>query len=424
MCQRVFIMTGKRRPQQLHAVNAIRVIAEYLVVRFHVLRDEGGHGVIGLDILSFFFVLSGFVMMYSFQDEDFASWQAKLAFIKTRLARVYPIFLLGWLFNLPSKVFYPSPFEHNCWIHKLCPVVQLAMLDSWIGCSGKFTFNGVSWFLTCLFWLWVAFPIMKNFLVEHLFCGKHIWVKLFAINLIWSFWFYLLWDQTIYTLSPMPPLRLGEFLMGCGAALAPNSWMSTNKYYWLPTILVIFVYMLERVDHGMTWICLREEVAPDTCTLWHAVQERLVEVKTPCVTVVEKILNKYALVWACVIHGVARQELAMYEKTRNDPDYRDGAWVMRVLQADIFKTLSRISLSVYLLHFSMYQAIVWLGQRLLGWDPSTWHSDAMLFLVYLSCYAIHYGLIWLISTLDTFKYRPVALANTEDEIELVRPVIT
>ncbi len=91
--------TSKNRPK-LHALNGIRVLAEFAVVRLHSLHDHRieristgdeelqSHmrGPYGMDIMCFFFVLSGFVMMYTHQDADFSHWKSKLWF-KSRLIR-------------------------------------------------------------------------------------------------------------------------------------------------------------------------------------------------------------------------------------------------------------------------------------------------------------------------------------------------
>ncbi len=86
-----------------HAGNEIRLIAEYFVVRHHISPshlqkggyDEQARGPIGVNITRFFFVLSGFALEFSFELEDFSTWQAKkeFAIMKSRISQLYPIFL-------------------------------------------------------------------------------------------------------------------------------------------------------------------------------------------------------------------------------------------------------------------------------------------------------------------------------------------
>ncbi len=71
-------MGSDGRPPVLHTVNAIRVLAEFFVVRLHVLHDhmlqgeynEHEHGPLGMDVMTLFYVMSGFVMMYSYGQDD------------------------------------------------------------------------------------------------------------------------------------------------------------------------------------------------------------------------------------------------------------------------------------------------------------------------------------------------------------------
>lgn len=421
--------SGKaRHPPRLHAVNAIRVIGEYFVVRHHILQprlekgeyNENASGPIGVDIMSFFFVLSGFVLMHSFEREDFSTFHAKTRFVMDRISKLYPIFLLNWLFSVPKKFIDPSPLEQTCWAHKLCPILQLVMLDSWFGCGFNFIFVGVSWFLSCLFWMWVLFPFIKDILVHRLFHSpQNIWIKLFVVNLLWSSACVLLWGYDIYTLSPFPPLRLGEFLIGCGAALAPESpFFATNRRYWIPFLLVILLYNLQRVNHGMTWLCIHENAAHTGCSIWHWGQDKLEHIQTPCITFLEKIVNKYALVWACLIHGVARDELrylATHVTTPSTPKH----WTLRVLHADIFKTLSKFSPTLYMSHLSMYFAVIFLGQYLMGWTKNKWRDDTLLFVVYLACYSLQNALICILDRLSQLYSHQSTRKGGEDHEPLV-----
>jgi peptidoglycan/LPS O-acetylase OafA/YrhL len=387
---------------KLRALNAIRVFAEYLVVRAHVVDtkyvsnesgsfDEGAHGVIGMDIMSFFFVLSGFVMMYTFEQADFSSWSAIRKFWWGRWWRVYPMFLFNWLCWLPHVIRQLGGMSGSidCWVNDVCPILQLFMLDSWAGCGYLFVANGLSWYLSCLAWLWLLFPLIKDRLVRW-FSSGHLWEKVAGINLAYACVFLLLWEYDIYTLCAVPALRLGEFVMGCGAALAlrtnDNPALLADGAYWIWFAMVICTYCLERVDHGISFICLHEEAQHKECTLWHAGQ-KWVKNRPPCITTMEKILNKYALVWAGLIYGVARAEI-------------EGSG-LPFLQADIFKLLSTFSLALYLGHQNMFMAIKWLGLALVGWEPGQWRDDTMLLFVYVLCYGLHHLMIRLFTSLSS-----------------------
>ena len=396
------------KPRKLHGIDAIRVVAEYLVVRFHVLPEdkrEGFHGPIGVDIMSFFFVLSGFVMMYTFERADFSTWQAVRQFWWDRLRRVYPVFLINWLCWIPYlvKVWDPDTKEGQCWLRKLCPLLQLVMLDGWAGCGVAFTANGVSWYLSCLMWLWLVFPLIKDALVDRFSRAGSVWAKMAWINLAWICIVCLFWPFDLYTISGLPFLRIGEFLIGCGVAsalrLEAPGWLANGRH-WIPFAGVVLFYCFQRVDHGLWFLCLHENAQHDGCSIWNAGQA-WVENKPPCITVFEKIPNKYALVWAVLIHGVARAEIAGVK----------GGF----LQAEVFKLLSSFSLALYLGHVNMYMAVVGIG-RVLGWNKVDWRDDTVLILVYLLCYGMHSLMVAAYTRLQAGARQPLA---GEEDIELL-----
>ena len=386
-------MCDSMRPPRLHSVNTIRVLAEYLVVRFHILPDRrlndvGSGGPIGMDIMCFFFVLSGFVMMYSFEHVDFSTWMAKRDFIVKRLQQVYPIFLFCWLCCLPILIMEWQTGARDCWVRKMCTFLQLFMLDAWVGCGCRNTVLGVSWFLSCLMWLWLIFPFIKDYLLRFYAYRGFVWLKIAAINLVFGFAFYLFWDYSIYTIAGLPLLRIGEFIIGCGAACAlkaPEPVLLANMRFCIPCVLAFILYTVERSDHGMDWLCLHEQSESSDCVIWQKGQP-WVSASPPCMTVMEKVGNKYALVWAVVIHGVSRIELSC-----------KGGCLIRFLSADIFKFLSKFSLTLYLSHINVDCAIKWLGLQIFGWKGAEWSDDIFILLVYLLCYCVQCLVIDIVS---------------------------
>ena len=144
-------MSSKPRP--LHSINAMRVLSEYWVVRHHCLEMRTPPrlemGPIGDDIICFFFVMSGFVVMYMHEKTDFSGWHSKRDFIVSKVKLIYPVFLLNILFEIPSRILA----NKSCWVYYLCPALQLIMLDGWAGCGSLFPLHGTAWFLSCIIWL-------------------------------------------------------------------------------------------------------------------------------------------------------------------------------------------------------------------------------------------------------------------------------
>jgi hypothetical protein len=409
-------MSGEHghRPPQLHTLNAIRVIAEYLVVRHHCLPDHhyalnpNQLGPVGEDLISFFFVLSGFVSVYSSRQADFSTWQAKVDWGIRKIRRLYPIFLLNYVCCLPVMMLVWMPQMDYCWAGFLCSGLQAFFLDAWAGCGFHFPVLGVAWFVSCTVWLWLAFPFFRDFLVERVF-HKRVWAKMVVIYLLWVVASLLLWDYDLYTVAPLPLLRVGEFLIGCGTACALHvepPWVLDNGRYLLFVCLVFAIYGFQLTKHSMDWLCMHEESQHEECTLWHAGQAWM-PASPPCITVLEKVVNKYALVWAGVIHGLARAELA---------GENDG-FVMRFLHAELFKTLNTFALTLYLSHISVGYAYRWLAEMLFGLPRDEWRDDLLLLLIYVSCYGIQCGLQRVLLWASSKKLQEEPMPDAEPLME-------
>jgi hypothetical protein len=152
---------------------------------------------------------------------------------------------------------------------------------------------------------------------------------------------------------------------------------------------IIVIYNLQETRHGLNWLCLNERIQHEKCTLWSVGQTKFEGVEPPCVTVAEKVLSKYSLIYAGVLHGLARAEL----------NGDNSVWFMGVLQADLFKTLGAFSLTLYLSHVNMGAAIRWLAEAVLGWGPAAVHADILLLWIYLASYWLHHAVISVEHTL-------------------------
>lgn len=381
-------------PVSLHSINAMRVLAEFWVIRFHCLDYRGppsrnNMGPVGEDIMCFFFVLSGFVLMYRHEKTEFTSWESKRDFVLSRVKRVYPPFLLNYLFSLPFQVMIRLPAVEYCWAKYLCSALQLVMLDGWAGCGAAFTVLCVAWYLSCIIWLWLVFPFFKDFIVDYVYAGQRIWLKMGLISLLWSALMLALRGYDVQTLAGVPVLRLGEFLVGCGAALAMQHETPAclaGNLFWFPFICTIMIYILQETPHGQSWVCLREHIQHEECTLWHPVQKQFDGIEPPCITWAEKIPNKYAFIFAATLHGLARAELKG-DKT---------VWFLGILRAQFFRAVGSFSLILYLSHMNMAAAIRWIFSTVLRWNPAEVHDDILLFWIYITCYLLNLAMTRLL----------------------------
>ena len=129
--------------------------------------------------VSFFFVLSGFVLTYSYSQKKLNY----LFFCRDRFARIWPssvlsIFLVLTL--LPRSLFLP--FHASDWLFGFVLVIHLLLLQSLFPIpSVYFGFNAVSWSISVEFFFYLAFPFLIKFRTKFLCIILLILISLLSI---------------------------------------------------------------------------------------------------------------------------------------------------------------------------------------------------------------------------------------------------
>lgn len=132
----------------LNSLTSFRFIAALMVFIFHAgLLSQYQLGAAGV---SFFFVLSGFILAYNYHAkmQDLSREKIK-SFYLARFAKIYPIHILTFLIALPVTLFYFHP--DGLYLVKLAfmSVINLSLVQSFVPSQGTyFNFNGVSWTLS------------------------------------------------------------------------------------------------------------------------------------------------------------------------------------------------------------------------------------------------------------------------------------
>jgi len=142
-------------------LDGLRGVAALMVVAFHLFETYSkgpqyqiiNHGYLAVD---FFFVLSGFVIGYAYDDRwgRMTTWE----FFKRRLVRLHPLVILGTLFGACLFFFQASPAFPNMmtspmWKVLLCLLMGILMIPCGKnldirGWREMNSFNGPNWSLT------------------------------------------------------------------------------------------------------------------------------------------------------------------------------------------------------------------------------------------------------------------------------------
>lgn len=219
----------KNRSSRLPSLTGMRFIAAGMVFFFHVSYEglfASGHvqhvyssivNQAGFSGVSFFFILSGFVLCWSARPSD-----TTRAFWRRRFFKIYPNHVLT--FAVAALLFVlltPPAFSSGT------ALLNVFLLQSWVPRPGVLlSFNNVSWSLCCEVLFYLSFPLLLRYIKK--IRPERLWavtiatvVGIFLIPVLadalpgqpawgtaagglWRFWF-------VYML---PPVRVLDFVLG------------------------------------------------------------------------------------------------------------------------------------------------------------------------------------------------------------------
>jgi peptidoglycan/LPS O-acetylase OafA/YrhL len=146
--------------EQISALTGLRFFAAAMVVIFHFAKDDHftnfiHHGAFGVTI---FFVLSGFILAYSYSTGPGSIRGNLRAFWVARFARLYPVYLLGIVLFLPIVL---NATSEPVWKRGATLLLSLTALQSWFHTLGLSwgMWNPPGWSLSAEAFFYLVFPL-------------------------------------------------------------------------------------------------------------------------------------------------------------------------------------------------------------------------------------------------------------------------
>ena len=237
---------------KLDALTGLRAVAALAVFAHHfmgIMDCRVIKGPIGGIAVSFFFVLSGFILVYVYKDR--LNRVAIPKFYFTRLARIWPLHAvcLLWIASMSSGY---SPLTQWPWLRGMS---HWSLLQAWYPANNWVCcYNGVAWSISAEAFFYALFPLLL------LGTARQFWVKyvcVFATTFIGLIWMAGVLPAQLpikavanEALDPrvfahfFPPFRLLEFMTGMAAGMiflnrnaqanpsatvAPGGWQATMR---------------------------------------------------------------------------------------------------------------------------------------------------------------------------------------------------
>ncbi|MDO9441096.1 MAG: acyltransferase [Beijerinckiaceae bacterium] len=193
-------------------LTSLRAFAALSVFCFHVGKDNlwsGGAASKAYVGVAFFFVLSGFVLVWAAPAADTA-----LRFYRRRFARIYPahFVMLALVLIVPGIAYTPTA---------LAFLASLTLTQAWFAPEWNIVYsgNGVAWTLSCEAFFYAAFP--AAYIVLRRLQGSRRWIAVaatFASAGVAETVGAFLGFNGLTNVDPL--IRFPEFLLGMAAALA------------------------------------------------------------------------------------------------------------------------------------------------------------------------------------------------------------
>jgi peptidoglycan/LPS O-acetylase OafA/YrhL len=230
------------RNREIPCLTGARFIAALLVVIFHrgwLQPLPEFLFLFGRQAVSFFFILSGVVLAYSYYEAIGSGVMGWWEFFNLRLSRIAPVYIATWLLGTVYVWYGLKPAEGNqpiaSWILGL-----FCLQGYWPSADIIFKWNGVAWSISCEMFFYALFPFLLVALVRRLRSARSIIATMVGVyflevvlyscasgvlaSLITPAHSFLGYqprspDQVIpetitVALMVFPPLRLAEFVIG------------------------------------------------------------------------------------------------------------------------------------------------------------------------------------------------------------------
>ncbi|MEN3616036.1 acyltransferase [Plantactinospora sp. ZYX-F-223] len=235
---------------RLPSLTGLRWVAAMLVFGFHIgtmqiVAEPGYRQIVdwvftlGLSGVQFFFILSGFVLVWSARPGD-----TKRAFWRRRAAKIYPNHLVTWAVVIALALYWADP------VNLKAALANLFLVQAWIPVDGYFySINNVSWSLACEMFFYLSLPFVLP-LIRRMRAWQLYAVVIAMPLLILAMWpgQQLLPETARWWFTQIFPIvRSFEFWMGVAAAelMLRGKWRGPGLLVSTGLFVAIWVASME-----------------------------------------------------------------------------------------------------------------------------------------------------------------------------------
>lgn len=334
------VTVPKPETVRLEALTGLRWLAAFWVFGYHLMNFAPLPTIgeipfrLGFLGVTFFFVLSGFVLTWSFRPSVSMS-----TFYTRRFARIWPAHFVTLLLAIPVFYSITVPDPAQTWVKDFSfPILLLSVvLVQGFSRNQEILFSGnpAAWTLTCEMFFYAAHPFLSRFLTRLAIAGALV-VAAGTLVVAFGYRAATMLDPGAWwsALMPWPVIRITEFVLGMAIAWAIRQGWRPRLPLWIGATVFTVI---------MVWLTLGPDVQP------YSVQALLSA----------GFSNEFATL-AC---GVLITSVAVHS-LRGRRTWLATTWMVK---------LGNWSYSFYLVHAIVIYAVMnVLGRRGPGWSNLLW----------------------------------------------------
>ena len=180
------IIDEKKISHRAAGLDLFRVVAAVMVLLFHCnIHHESSFGPLtgfvsmGAVFMTAFFMLSGYVLFLTYKDKPLVQGDALKNFYLKRVFGIFPLYLVV------AVLYVVILGEESVFQNLVLLPIELLGLQSVFSTLFPVSHNGGTWFISCLLFAYLAFPLMQE--VVKLMATRTKWIVL-AVCVAVLFW--------------------------------------------------------------------------------------------------------------------------------------------------------------------------------------------------------------------------------------------
>ncbi len=250
----------KKRVDSLNLVRVGLIFTIFLCHSGDMLPDVIGYyaGTLTGYALQLFFMISGFCCLLSGYGKDLSTGP----YMKKRWWKIFPMHFVGFLLMAFLIIYraWAGGYDIDKSDFLAQAVVNLLFLQAWTPNEDfVYSFNGVSWFLSALFFCYLLTPVMIRILKRFENYAPWLLITVAFLQFGYALYFnHFIGTGSFYYTNVFPPYRFLEYLMGALLAVMylkrrDGEGIPRSSMVQLVTVFLFFaVYVITKHEMGFT----------------------------------------------------------------------------------------------------------------------------------------------------------------------------